>query len=57
MAEHERVWQNYTNKDDDLQRQLDEMKQAAGSVYGLRDILLDLRNRKDRVERERSSQP
>ncbi|MBB4347915.1 hypothetical protein [Aliirhizobium cellulosilyticum] len=56
-AEHERVWQNYTNKDDDLQRQLDEMKQAAGSVYGLRDILLDLRNRMDRVERERSSQP
>jgi hypothetical protein len=39
-AEHERVWQNYTNKDQDLQRQVDELKQAQGSVYTARDVLL-----------------
>jgi hypothetical protein len=52
-AEHERVWQNYTNKDQDLQRQVDELKQAQGSVYGARDVILDLRERLDRVERQR----
>jgi hypothetical protein len=52
-AEHERVWQNYTNKDQDLQRQLDEVKEAQGSVYGARDVILDLRERLDRVERQR----
>lgn len=56
-AEHERVWMNYTSKDEDLQRQLDEMKQAQGSVYGQRDIILDLRERLDRVERQRLGQP
>jgi Zn-dependent M16 (insulinase) family peptidase len=57
-AEHERVWQNYTNKDQDLQRQVDELKQAQGNVYGARDVILDLRERLDRVERQRlSSQP
>jgi C-terminal processing protease CtpA/Prc len=52
-AEHERVWQNYMNKDQDLQRQLDEVKEAQGSVYGARDVILDLRERLDRVERQR----
>lgn len=56
-AEHERVWQNYTNKDEDLQRQVDELKQAQGSVYGARDVILDLRERLDRVERQRVGQP
>lgn len=56
-AEHERVWQNYTNKDEDLQRQVDEVKQAQGSVYGARDVILDLRERLDRVERQRVGQP
>lgn len=56
-AEHERVWQNYTNKDDDLQRQVDELKQAQGNVYSARDVILDLRQRLDRVERERISPP
>ncbi|NSY17283.1 hypothetical protein [Neorhizobium sp. AL 9.2.2] len=56
-AEHERVWQNYTNKDEDLQRQVDELKQSQGSVYGARDVILDLRQRLDRVERERIGQP
>jgi 4-amino-4-deoxy-L-arabinose transferase-like glycosyltransferase len=52
-AEHERVWQNYTNKDQDLQRQVDELKQAQGSVYGAREVIMDLRERLDRVERQR----
>jgi C-terminal processing protease CtpA/Prc len=56
-AEHERVWQNYTNKYQDLQRQLDEVKEAQGSVYGARDVILDLRQRLDRVEREKLGQP
>lgn len=52
-AEHERVWQNYTATDANLQRQIEELKQAAGSVYGQRDIILDLRERLDRIERQR----
>lgn len=56
-AEHERVWQNYTSKDEDLQRQLDEVKQAAGNVYSARDVILDLRERLDRVERQRLAAP
>ncbi len=52
-AEHERVWQNYTATDGNLQRQIEELKQAAGSVYGQRDIILDLRERLDRIERQR----
>ncbi|WP_244489912.1 hypothetical protein [Rhizobium sp. Leaf391] len=52
-AEHERVWQNDTATDANLQRQIEELKQAAGSVYGQRDIILDLRERLDRIERQR----
>lgn len=52
-AEHERVWQNYTAIDQNVQRQIDELKQAQGSVYGARDVILDLRERLDRVERQR----
>lgn len=55
-AEHERVWQNYTASDQNLQRQVDELKQAQGSVYGARDVILDLRERLDRVERQRLTQ-
>lgn len=54
-AEHERVWQNGEQRDADLQRQIDELKQAQGSVYGARDVIMDLRQRLDRVERERIS--
>ena len=52
-AEHERVWQNYTSKDQDRQRQIDELKQTQGSVYGARDLILDLRERLDWIERQR----
>lgn len=54
-AEHERVWQTYEQKDKDLQRQIDEGKQAQGSVYGQRDFMLDIRERLDRLERSRAS--
>ncbi|MGV1801584.1 hypothetical protein GN325_20485 [Agrobacterium vitis] len=54
-AEHERVWKNGEDRVADLQRQVDELKQAQGNVYGARDFLLDLRERLDRVERQRPS--
>ena len=53
-AEHERVWKNQEDRDADLQRQVDELKQAQGAIYGARDVLLDLRDRLDRVERQRA---
>ena len=51
--EHERVWQNYDQRLQDQQRQLDEVKQASSSVYGQRDALMDMRERLDRLERDR----
>lgn len=55
--EHQRVWMGYDNQIANLQRQLDEFKQQQGSVYGTRDLLLDLRQRLDRIERERIADP
>ncbi len=52
-AELERVWQSFDQRFNDHQRQLDDVKQAQGSVYGQRDIILDLRERLDRVERQK----
>lgn len=54
-AELERVWTSQANTDADQQRQLDELKQAQTSVYGARDVILDLRQRVDRMEREKAS--
>ncbi|TBF08739.1 hypothetical protein [Rhizobium ruizarguesonis] len=48
-----RVWDNYDQRFADQQRQIDEVKQAQGSVYGQRDVILDLRERLDRMERQR----
>jgi len=50
-----RVWDNYDQRFTDQQRQIDEVKTAQGSVYGQRDVILDLRERLDRVERQRLS--
>jgi len=55
-AEHERVWQNYDQRFADQQRQIDEVKQAQNSVYGARDVLMDMRERLDRLEQQRRSQ-
>jgi hypothetical protein len=49
--EHERVWTAYDQRLADHQRQLDEIKQAQGNVYGARDFLLELRERQERLER------
>lgn len=54
-AELIRTWQNYDQRFMDQQRQIDEVKQAQASVYGARDVLLDLRERVDRMERQRLS--
>lgn len=54
-AELERVWASQSSRDSDQQRQIDELKQAQGSVYGARDVILDLRERLDRMERQRLS--
>ena len=51
--EHERVWAGYDELVANIQRQINEVKQAQGSVYGQRDIILDLRERLDRIERQR----
>ena len=55
--EHERVWSGYDNKISDVQRQVDELKQQQAGVYGARDVLLDLRQRLDRIERDRLATP
>ncbi|MDR6818516.1 hypothetical protein J2X76_003693 [Neorhizobium sp. 2083] len=55
--ELDRVFNSYDQQKTDMQRQIDEVKQAQGNVYGARDILLDLRERIDRIERQRLSQP
>jgi uncharacterized membrane protein len=34
-----------------LQRQVDELKTALGGIYGARDVIIDLRERLDRMER------
>lgn len=52
-AELDRVWQNYDQRLIDHQRQLDEVKQAQNSVYGARDVLMDMRERLDRLEQQR----
>ena len=52
-----RVFQGYDQQNADKQRQIDEVKQALGGIYGTRDALLDLRSRLDRVEREKQNTP
>ncbi|MCQ1769099.1 hypothetical protein NOJ28_26575 [Neorhizobium galegae] len=53
----DRAWANYDQRLQDQQHQIDEVKTAQGSVYGQRDIILDLRERLDRVERQRIASP
>jgi len=52
--ELDRVFQGYDQRLVDQQRQIDEVKQTQGSVYGQRDFMLDLRERLDRLERDRA---
>ncbi len=54
--ELDRVWTAYDQRMVDHQRQLDELKQAQGAIYGARDVIMDMRERLDRVERQRLAQ-
>jgi hypothetical protein len=56
-AEHERVWASYDQRFTDQQRQIDEIKSNQASTYGVRDVILDYRDRLDRLERSRQGIP
>lgn len=54
-AELERVWQSDDMQKAQLQKQIDELKQSQSATYGARDVILDMRERLDRIERQRLS--
>lgn len=47
-----RVWQSDDQQKAALQKQIDELKQAQANTYSARDLLLDMRERQDRLERQ-----
>lgn len=49
--ELERVWDASNQRDGDLQRQVDQLTAQFTGTYGARDVILDLRERLDRLER------
>lgn len=51
-AELERVWASEDLQKAQLQKQIDELKQAQANTYSARDLLLDMRERQDRLERQ-----
>lgn len=53
-AEHERVWRNTDQQLAQVQKQIDELKAGQASTYSARDVILDLRERLDRVEQART---
>lgn len=53
-AEHERVWASQDQQLAQMQKQIDELKAGQASTYSARDVILDLRERVDRVERSRT---
>lgn len=53
-AELDRVFAAYNQRLSDQQRQINESKEASGSVYGARDVIIDLKNNQQRLERELS---
>ncbi len=52
-AELERVWRSQDQMMAQLQKQIDEQKANSAAVYTPRDVLLDNRERIDRLERQR----
>ena len=52
-AELERVWRSQDQMMSQLQKQIDEQKANSAAVYTPRDVLLDNRERIDRLERQR----
>jgi hypothetical protein len=55
--ELERVWQSDDQQKAALQKQIDELKQAQANTYSARDLLLDMRERQDRLERQIYGRP
>ena len=54
-AEHQERWRAQDQAVASVQRQVDDLKAAFGGIYGARDVIIDLRERLDRVERARGS--
>ncbi|NLS19916.1 hypothetical protein HGP16_25590 [Rhizobium sp. P40RR-XXII] len=50
--ELERVWQSDDQQKAQIQKQIDELKQGQANTYSARDLLLDMRERQDRLERQ-----
>ena len=50
--ELERVWQSEDQQCAQMQKQIDELKQGQANTYSARDLLLDMRERQDRLERQ-----
>lgn len=49
--ELQQIWTAQQNTDRDQQRQIDELKTQFGSVYGLRDIINDLKNNQEEIRK------
>ena len=56
-GEHQERWRAHDVALAALQRQLDDVKTALGGIYGARDVIIELRERLDRLERGRSATP
>lgn len=52
--ELDRVFAAYDQRFADQQRQINESKEASGSIYGARDVIVDLKTNQQRLERELS---
>jgi len=55
--ELQRIWTSQDQQFAQLQKQVDELKTSGAATYGARDVILDLRERLDRVEQRRAPQP
>ena len=51
-AELERVWTSEDQRLAQMQKQIDELKQGQANTYSARDLLLDMRERQDQIERQ-----
>lgn len=51
-AELERVWDADNQQHKQMQDQINELKQGQANTYSARDLLLDMRERQDRLERQ-----
>jgi hypothetical protein len=56
-GEHQERWRSQDAGQNALQRQIDELKTALGGIYGARDVILELRERLDRIDRHKDPQP